>query len=97
MADIILEVQHILPATGWFFGKPYLRTTPLSEYEPVVVFVQVTVIDSEYLTLGPTKKVFPLSVHDYQNLNDLVGTDTSTLNNEIFYQTQFEAPEPDDD
>lgn len=93
MADIIIEVQTILPATDWFFGKPYLRSAPLADYEPVVVFVQVTAINTEFPTLGPKKLVLPVGIHDYSSISDLVGTDASKLETEIFYKTQFEAPD----
>lgn len=95
MSEVIVEVQSVLPATGWFFGKSYGFDAPLAGYEPVVVFAQVLVFDSECPSAGVTKRVLPLDINRYSFLSTLVGDEPSNLESEIFYVTQYQAPNAD--
>ncbi|TNM65237.1 hypothetical protein [Aliirhizobium smilacinae] len=95
MADIIAEVKSVTAANGWFFGKSYLRTEPLSAYDAVVVFAQVIVFDDQYPTLGTKQRLVPLNAENYSNLGDIVGNTVTDEETEIFYVTQFLPPEDD--
>ncbi|WP_186391971.1 MULTISPECIES: hypothetical protein [unclassified Pannonibacter] len=90
MTEVIIEIQNIIPATGWFFGDRHLLTNPLSEYEPVVIFVQALVFDANYPKLGTEKKVIPLGAENYSDINSLIGINYSEFEKEIFYITQYE-------
>ena len=95
MSEVIVEVQSVLPATGWFFSIPSVPDVPIDIFDPVVVFAQVLVFDSRYPTLGVKKRVLPLGVDYYSDPSALVGEDASAFAREIFYITQHVAPGAD--
>jgi hypothetical protein len=97
MANTIIEVQTIIPATGWLFGDADFLEGHLSDYKPVVFFVQVLTFDNEYPTLGVQKFVIPLDAEDYSDINNLIGEDIVRFQKDLFNASQFPVPERDDD
>lgn len=62
MPDIILSVESIASADGWFFSEP--PPTSLEAARPVACFALVSVTSTEHPTLGANRTVIALSPFD---------------------------------
>lgn len=98
MANIIMEIISVVPATGWHFGDPILDTEKnIADLEPVVCFAVALTVDPQYIGHGPAKKMIPLDADAYQDLDFLQGKDVSDFNRQIIHFSHVVGADPDDE
>lgn len=86
MKEVIINIETITSATGWYFDTN--QPQAISDYEPVACFALVTTHDIDNPNLTPTKRIIGVSI---ESSYEIVGSFLESNHTDLIHESEIKS------